>query len=1377
MHTNMNKIIRIFKGFMITAAVLCIGPGALYAYNQAIYLNGTNNYIEIPHDDDFNLVGDIAIELWIKVDAFETPYATLVTKGASSWAVRRYKDTDFIQFIYGEDSIAGTTGVNDGRWHHIAATFSFAKILRLYIDGELDAEKINTLPGFPANTNPVCIGTDPEQPERLFHGIVDEVRIYHITQSPDNIRQYMNVELTDLDPRMIAYYRMNNDYYNPSHIIDYTGNGHTGILQHTYGSAFVYSGVIFASPPKSGDGTVENPYTIDSIGYLFWISQDTARWHNHYLQTADIDASATASLYGGRGFSPIGSHNVAFSGTYQGADHAIDGLYISRPEEDTVGLFGNTGSTVLRNIILTAADITGGDFVGGVAAVLDDHSEMERCAFSGSLTGLAGAGAMAGATGDSSLIIDCINTATVSGEDNVGGVVGANSSASRMIRCCNQGAVSGTGSQCGGVAGYNQQGSYLINCYSTGPVSGNIAAGGLLGDNSAFVESCYSAGAVTAATSPGGLVGGTGPGTVSNSFWDTGTSGQDNSNGGTGRSSAEMKDAGTYTIEDGTTLITAWDFVTNPNDDDAIMGIWNLDATAGINSGYPFLSWQAPLATEPTGTGIVSDPYLVTNLNHLVWMTENAAAWESYFEQAADIDAWETWGWNNRLGFMPIGTDATAFAGTYHGGGYAIDSLLIRRGSEDNTGLFGKTDGAHISGLRLTHADITGSTYTGVLAGYASGSDISNCGATGIVRGPQEAGGLLGYTTVSSIQNCYAEVDVEIPADGSLPQRAGGLIGYCNASSMVSNCYARGKVYGEYASGGLIGDLENSSVENSYSTGLVSTSGYAMGGLIGLNAGGSVDHAFWDMETSGHTSSAGGDGKSTMEMLRATTFLNAGWDFSLSGDTWAMNPEVNDGYPFLRMQGDVTAYIWLGTSGTSWAASGNWSEDATPPPERHVIIPGAANDPVIGSSTGANANRLIIEPAATLRILSGGSLITTGTITNNGNVDVSMDVASGQWNLISAPVSSATANLFYGDYLQHWDETSAMWFDITDENTPLTCMKGYSLWPISEKSTFTFSGTPNTGDQDTDITFTEAAGNENDGANLVGNPYPSYLDWDQVTGYGAKYTWNGTAYDAYTQTGGYGTGSRYVAPMEGFFVVVESAGTFSLTDAMRTHQPPTKNDGEKNLQKGLILAATNGSYNDRLWIVLDENKTENFELECDAWKLLSNTEGLSQIWSVSPDGKLAVDVRPETETVRLGFANDQAGIYSIALKQIAGINTAILEDTKNAIFHDLTKGAYEFTWEITDDEQRYKLHLNAVGIEENRISESDILVYTANRQIFIKGATEGKVLLSDLTGRVVLRQEISDESLTIIPVNYKTGVYIVTVENGKEVKTEKVFIK
>jgi hypothetical protein len=208
-----------------------------------------------------------------------------------------------------------------------------------------------------------------------------------------------------------------------------------------------------------------------------------------------------------------------------------------------------------------------------------------------------------------------------------------------------------------------------------------------------------------------------------------------------------------------------------------------------------------------------------------------------------------------------------------------------------------------------------------------------------------------------------------------------------------------------------------------------------------------------------------------------------------------------------------------------------------------------------------------------------------------------------------------------------------------------------------------------------------------------------------------------------------------------------------------------------------MLYASNGIYQDKLLIRLNDEATADMDYDRDAWKLPSNTEGLSQLWSVCPEGNLSIDVRPYQETIQLGFANDEPGLYTIGISEIADITSALLEDTKANLFHDLTKGAYEFAWDVNDDENRFKLHLNAVGLEETPGNESNILIYAANGNIFIKGAEKREVRVSDLTGRTVLQQQIHGEEIISIPANLKTGIYLVMVQQGKDVKTEKIFIR
>jgi hypothetical protein len=94
--------------------------------------------------------------------------------------------------------------------------------------------------------------------------------------------------------------------------------------------------------------------------------------------------------------------------------------------------------------------------------------------------------------------------------------------------------------------------------------------------------------------------------------------------------------------------------------------------------------------------------------------------------------------------------------------------------------------------------------------------------------------------------------------------------------------------------GGLVGDNTWGSyggyIKNCYSTGHVTGSG---GGLVGYNYQGGVTYdSYWDKETSGKTSSHGGAGRNTSQMMQQATFM--GWDFD---EVWGI--VEGQTYPFL----------------------------------------------------------------------------------------------------------------------------------------------------------------------------------------------------------------------------------------------------------------------------------------------------------------------------------------------------------------------------------------------------------------------------------------------------------------------------------------------
>ena len=133
----------------------------------------------------------------------------------------------------------------------------------------------------------------------------------------------------------------------------------------------------------------------------------------------------------------------------------------------------------------------------------------------------------------------------------------------------------------GGLVGLKGDGN-VSNSYATGSVSGSIDVGGLVGLNGAGnVSNSYSTSSVTGDAHVGGLVG-LNWGTVSNSFWDTQTSGQATSDGGTGENTTQMMDIATFSD-------AAWNITAVALNETNPAYIWNI--VDGLT--YPFLSWQS----------------------------------------------------------------------------------------------------------------------------------------------------------------------------------------------------------------------------------------------------------------------------------------------------------------------------------------------------------------------------------------------------------------------------------------------------------------------------------------------------------------------------------------------------------------------------------------------------------------------------------------------------------------------------------------------------------------------------------------------------------------------------------------------------------------
>ncbi len=491
------------------------------------------------------------------------------------------------------------------------------------------------------------------------------------------------------------------------------------------------------------------------------------------------------------------------------------------------------------------------------------------------------------------------------------------------------------------------------------------------------------------------------------------------------------------------------------------------------------------------------------------------------------------------------------------------------------------------------------------------------------------------------------------------------------------------------------------------------------------------------------------------------------------------------------------SYVWKGYEDSNWNNPSNWQQEQVPTNSNHVIIPYISDQmpaPVIGESGSADCVDLILETGGKLTIASGpngtGSLITHGEIINNGTIEIMRYIPDNNLHFISVPVVGSTAANFLGDYLLNWSESTHQWYDIVDPADELQPLTGYAMQIASgAPKTYSFVGTPLTGQQDREVTFTEYSSDPdaNEGANLVGNPFPSSIDWSMLDDiWGAAYFWNSENQNYASWNNGLSIngGSRYIPPMQGFFIVVDEPGIFSLDNQCRTHDGAIDyyKDQNEKISNSLLLEAYGSGKRDELLICFNQDASAGFDLKHDAFKLFPESNDAPELFSFSHQLKFAIDVTPQCETIQLGFRANTSGMYKISAKQIEDLQYAYIEDTRVNQCHNLLKGGYDFFWnpEI-DNERRFLIHFKDLETEHEEVELSEISIYSFGKAIYINGASDGRMILTDMIGRTVFMKDFSCNGTIAIPVDVENGVYIVRVathdtENQK-VASHSVYIE
>ncbi len=607
---------------------------------------------------------------------------------------------------------------------------------------------------------------------------------------------------------------------------------------------------------------------------------------------------------------------------------------------------------------------------------------------------------------------------------------------------------------------------------------------------------------------------------------------------------------------------------------------------------------------------------------------------------------------------------------------------------------------------------------------------------------------------------------------------------------------------------------------------------------------------------------------STEELGDATTDnLMAYYNFNHFGNTTTVTDykENNDG--ILKnnadnANGETTGPIWKestvfnrwwGTDSDSWAEINNWSKGRTPIITDNIGIHQVKGTPdivlnsailatgvlsevddfTVGTSAVFTANAgeqltvndpFTINGTANFKTPSSSaptaSLITNNVVHGIGTTNMERYFTSHNWHYFASPVDAQNSSQFFAPNLYSWSETIA---DEWDKNDFIDDIMGWSLFSGTfsagngyiaweESGLKIFSGNVNTGDHTIDLDYTDNTGTHGnamfDGWNLVGNPYPSAIDWTSANitktnidaaiyfydddGDGNfdnyKYYVDGGGDDAYYPAISANEGSQYIPAFQSVFVKANTSGVSSIrfTNACREHSIAIffKSIKKTTNEQELIRLQTekNGITDETVIRFLPEANVE-YDGQFDAYKLFSRNDEVPQIYSIAPNSNwLAISSLPgyDKETIiPLGVRTNTQGEYTISVTEIN------LEDNTNVYLQDnennsLTKLIENTSYTFNASDKTSNNRFNIVFSDEQTVLDENVVqIYSYNNYLKILIGSENvdaELELYNILGQKVYNCNINS-NITEIPLNIASGNYIAKLIYENKFIVNKVFIK
>ncbi len=512
---------------------------------------------------------------------------------------------------------------------------------------------------------------------------------------------------------------------------------------------------------------------------------------------------------------------------------------------------------------------------------------------------------------------------------------------------------------------------------------------------------------------------------------------------------------------------------------------------------------------------------------------------------------------------------------------------------------------------------------------------------------------------------------------------------------------------------------------------------------------------------------------------------------------------------------------WNGSSGTTWGTAGNWDGNNIPGSNNRVTIPDAGSNDAPEISSNTTIDQLTIEAGGELTVsdgtlsvagdvtigssssASGALLDTGGSVSVGGTATYNRYVADDDyWHLISNPTNGGEITALTAYYADEWDEPNAEWDYLTASST-LNTMVGYSVshggnTDYNEYIEFSGSdfndGSPNIGVTNSNLS------DDSYGWNLVGNPYPSAIDWNASSGW-SRTNINSTIYQYNPSTGGYlsyshssgGSGdvdARYAQAGQGFFILCESSSaTLGMTNEVRVSSSrsflknTTKNHNRSE-KSSITLNITNNIIEDNTYIVFYPGATENYDQEFDGPKLFGSNDNLPQIYSVlETNEELAINVLPKTAIseisadyyIPIGLKTRINHTFSFSLADSINIPDSLdvlLVDYEANERVSLLENDYEFYANTGTHNNRFAICISPDGGTGINNLNNSLFTYVNNSELYVNHEStikNGKIIVTDILGRTIINKSLTSKSTHVFKIPEKTNIFVVNIYEDNQV--------